>query len=115
MTHGSHRLVAHRLGADDDRLLTGALACYRIYAAADGRFLTVGALEPSFFRRLCGLLGRDDLAALQYRPDAQERLARELGAVFATRPLADWLELFEDADVCVGPVATIAEAAAEFG
>src|SRR5204863_1907903 len=115
MTHGSHRLVAHRLGAGDDRLLTGGLACYRIYATADGRFLTVGALEARFFRRLCELLGRGELAELQYRPEAQEGLAAELAAAFARRPLADWLELFEDEDVCVGPVATIEEAAAELG
>ena len=50
MTHGSHRLVSHRLGGDPlPRFLTGGLACYRIYATADGRWLTVGALEPKFF------------------------------------------------------------------
>ena len=49
MTHGSHRLVSHRLGGDPlPRFLTGGLACYRIYETADGRHLTVGALEPKF-------------------------------------------------------------------
>src|SRR5213075_706927 len=58
MTHGSHRLAAHRLAGDPrPRLLTGGLACYRTYATADGRHLTVGALEPKFFARLCELLG----------------------------------------------------------
>ena len=38
MTHGAHRLAAHRLGGEPfPRLLTGGLACYRIYATADGR------------------------------------------------------------------------------
>jgi alpha-methylacyl-CoA racemase len=115
MTHGSHRLAAHRLGGDPvPRLLTGALACYRIYASADGRHLTVGALEAVFFHRLCVLLERPDLAARQYDAD-QEALAGELATLFATRPLAEWLELFEGEDVCVGPVATLAEAAADLG
>ncbi len=115
MTHGSHRLVAHRLGGDPlPRLLTGGLACYRIYATADGRHLTVGALEPVFFRRLCELLGRPELAERQYEDD-QEALAAELAALFAGRPLAAWLDLFEGEDVCVGPVATLAEAAADLG
>jgi crotonobetainyl-CoA:carnitine CoA-transferase CaiB-like acyl-CoA transferase len=35
--------------------------------------------------------------------------------VFATRSLAEWLDLFDDEDVCVGPVYTLEEAAAEFG
>jgi crotonobetainyl-CoA:carnitine CoA-transferase CaiB-like acyl-CoA transferase len=114
MTHGSHRFVAHRLGGDPlPRFLTGGLACYRLYATADGRWLTVGALEQKFFARLCELIGRADLVDRQFAED-QEGLADELGAIFAARPLDDWLDLFEGEDVAVGPVATIAEAAQEF-
>jgi crotonobetainyl-CoA:carnitine CoA-transferase CaiB-like acyl-CoA transferase len=115
MTHRSHDLVAHRLGGEPvPRMLTGGLACYRVYATADGRHLTVGALEPKFFRRLCECLDRDDLAERQYEHD-QESLAKELAAIIATRSLADWLAAFGDEDVCAGPVWTRAEAAAEFG
>jgi alpha-methylacyl-CoA racemase len=115
MTHGSHDLVSHRVDGDPvPRMLSGALACYRTYECADGRLLTVGALEEKFFARLCELIGRDDLASRQYEA-GQEALAAELAEVFATRPLAGWLEHFGDADVCVGPVATLTEAAAEFG
>jgi crotonobetainyl-CoA:carnitine CoA-transferase CaiB-like acyl-CoA transferase len=115
MTHGSHALVAHRLGGEPvPRLLTGGLACYRIYATADGRHVTVGALEPVFFGRLCEVIGRPELAERQYDAD-QETLATELGRVFAGRTLADWLELCDDEDVCVGPVATLAEAADDLG
>ena len=116
MTHGSHRLVAHRLGGDPlPRFLTGDLAAYRIYATADARHLTLAALEPKFFVRLCELLGRPDLAAGHLVAEAQPGLAAELEAIFAARPLADWLELFEAEDVAVGPVATLAEGAAAFG
>ncbi|MFZ0341968.1 MAG: CaiB/BaiF CoA-transferase family protein [Gaiellaceae bacterium] len=115
MTHGSHRLVAHRLGGETvPRMLTGGLACYRLYETADGRLLTVAALEPAFFRRLAELLERPELAARQFDSD-QEELATELAAIFATRPLPEWLELFDAEDVCVGPVATLAEAAADLG
>jgi crotonobetainyl-CoA:carnitine CoA-transferase CaiB-like acyl-CoA transferase len=116
MTHGSHRLVSHRLGGDPlPRFLTGGMACYRIYETADGRHLTVGALEPKFFARLCEVIERPELAERQLDGDGQEGLAAELAAVFAGRPLSDWLTLFEAEDVCVGPVATLAEAAEEFG
>jgi alpha-methylacyl-CoA racemase len=112
MTHGSHRLVSHRLGGDRvPRFLTGGIPCYRIYATADGRWLTVGALEPRFWARLCELLGRVDLVERQFDPAA----AGDLAEVFATRHLAEWLELFDAEDVCVGPVSTLAEAAAPFG
>ena len=112
MTHGSHRLVAHRLTGDPvPRLLTGGVPCYAVYATADGRYLTVAALEPKFWLRLCELLDRDDLVARQFDPAA----GKELATVFSGRPLAAWLELFENEDVCVGPVSTLEEAAAEFG
>ena len=116
MTHGSHRLVSHRLGGDPlPRFLTGGLACYRIYETGDGRHLTVGALEPKFFSRLCDLIGRPELAERQLAAGEQEALAAELASVFSNRPLAEWLALFDGEDVCVGPVATLAEAAEEFG
>ena len=116
MTHGSHRLVAHRLAGDPlPRFLTGGLACYRIYETVDGRRLTVGALEPKFFLRLCEVIGRPGLAARQFDSDRQEELAAELAATFATRSLDEWLQLFDGEDVCVGPVATLAEGAEAFG
>jgi alpha-methylacyl-CoA racemase len=116
MTHGSHRLVSHRLGGDPlPRFLTGGLACYRIYATADARHLTVGALEPKFFVRLCEVIERPELAERQFDPEGQEALAAELGSVFVVRPLAEWLQIFDGEDVCVGPVATLAEGAAAFG
>jgi alpha-methylacyl-CoA racemase len=108
MTHGAQRL------APGSPVLTAGYACYSIYACADGRSLTVGALEPKFFARLCELLGRPDLAARQYDAD-QAPLRRDLAEVFSRRTLADWLELLGGEDVCVGPVATRAEGAAQFG
>lgn len=115
MTHGSHDLVAHRLGGEPfPRMLTGGLACYRMYATSDSRYLTVGALEPKFFVRLCELLDRPQLAERQYAED-QEALAAELAEIFATRSLSEWLGRFGDEDVCVGPVRTLEEAAEELG
>ncbi|MGZ4289884.1 MAG: CoA transferase [Gaiellaceae bacterium] len=109
MTHNAHELAAHRLTGDPvPRLLTGGAACYRIYEAADGRHLTVAALEPRFWRNLCDLLGRPDLVDRAFEPDLPE-----LAALFRSRPLAEWRALLEGKDTCVGPVLTLAEAAAE--
>jgi alpha-methylacyl-CoA racemase len=114
MTHGSHRFVAHRAGSSPERLLTGGLACYRIYATADGRLLTLGALEPKFFRRFCELVGLAELGERQFDED-QEAVAAELATAIAARPLEEWLELLDEEDVCAGPVWTVEEAIAEFG
>src|SRR5829696_4947820 len=105
MTHGAHRFAAHRLAGEPvPRLLTGGLPHYRIYETADGRYLTVAALEPKFAARLAELLelpGIDDGDALAAR--------------IRSKPLARWLELFDGEDVAVGPVATLEEAAGVFG
>jgi crotonobetainyl-CoA:carnitine CoA-transferase CaiB-like acyl-CoA transferase len=112
LTDSAHDLAAHRLGGEPfPRLLTGGLACYRIYPTADGRHLTVAALEPKFFLRLCELVGGPELAERQWQAN-QEPLADELAELFAAKPLATWLELFDGEDVSVGPVATLEEAAA---
>ena len=108
MTHGAHRLLPRT------PVLTTGFACYSIYLCADGRHLTVAALETKFFTRLCELVGRPELAERQYDDD-QAALRAELASAFATRPLAEWLDHFGDEDVCVGPVATRAEADAAYG
>jgi alpha-methylacyl-CoA racemase len=108
MTHGSHRFVAHRVGGDTvPRLLTGGVACYRIYETADSRYLTVAALEPKFWRRLCELLELPHLVDGAFEPELPE-----LTSLLRTRTMRDWLDLLEAEDTCVGPVLTIEEAAA---
>jgi crotonobetainyl-CoA:carnitine CoA-transferase CaiB-like acyl-CoA transferase len=107
MTHGSHHFVAHRLhGEPVPRLLTGGAACYRIYETADGRYLTVAALEPKFWRNLCDLLGRPDFIERAFDADLPE-----LAALLRTRTQSEWLDLLEGKDTCVGPVLTLSEAA----
>ncbi len=109
MTHNAHRFVAHRLAGEPvPRLLTGGVACYRIYETADGRHVTVAALEPKFWENLCSLLERPDLVERQF--DAE---LPELETLFRSRTLSEWRALLEPADTCVGPVLTLAEAAAE--
>jgi alpha-methylacyl-CoA racemase len=107
MTAAAHRLVAHRFAGEPvPRLLTGGAACYRIYETADGRHLTVAALEPRFWHRLCELLDRPDLAARAFEPELPE-----LARLLRTRTLAEWLAVLEHEDTCVGPVLTLGEAA----
>ena len=109
MTHNAHDLVAHRLHGDPvPRLLTGGVACYRIYETSDGRHLTVAALEPKFWTNLCGLLGRPDLADRAFEAELPE-----LAELFRSRTLREWRGLLEGKDTCVGPVLTLDEAAAE--
>lgn len=93
--------------------LTGRLACYSIYMCGDGLCVTVGGLEPKFFRRMVELMGLPQLADIQYDMTRQEEIREVLAAEFNNRPRAEWLELLAHEDTCVGPVLSIDEALAE--
>lgn len=115
MTEEAHRLVAFRRGGEPavPALLTGGLACYDLYRCADALWLSVGALEPVFFARLCELLGRPELTLRQFDPGAQPELRETLTEIFGSRPRAVWLALLAAQDTCVAPVLSIAEATEE--
>ncbi len=92
--------------------LAGALACYNVYETADGRYVTVAALEPKFWAELCRRLERPDLIERQFPRDAADRdeVMAALAAIFRTRTRDEWVAELGDVDVCVGPVNTLAEA-----
>lgn len=91
--------------------LTGGLACYQVYRAGDGRHLTVGALEPQFWRALCEALGCPDLVDEQYGPpDRQSQMKERLQGIFLQRGRDQWLQVLAEVEACVGPVNDIAEA-----
>jgi len=104
------------LPARGDGILTGRYACYRIYEAADGRCIAVGALEPKFWQALCRAIGCEQFIADQFAEGPRrEEIAAELARIFRTRTAEDWFERLRPADCCVTPVRNVAEAAAHFG
>jgi crotonobetainyl-CoA:carnitine CoA-transferase CaiB-like acyl-CoA transferase len=118
MTDGAFALLSIHLGAHfadgvvpgaGTELLNGAYPCYNVYACADGRRLTVGALEDPFWEALCARVERPDLVATKLDPEA----IATWRAVWAARPRDEWLALLAGHDVCVGPVNDVAEAIAD--
>lgn len=107
MTLPLARLRAGAQGADE---LTGGYACYNVYRCRDGKWLSVGALEPKFWESLCRALGRPELVGRQW--DGGERgrqVAAALAGLFATRDRDDWVRELAPADACVEPVLDPAE------
>ncbi len=88
----------------------GRIPHYNVYRAKDGRWLSVGAEEPHFWRALCEGLGRPDLLPLQHDESRRSWLLAELEATFATRTAAAWLRRFRGTDACVEPVLSLGEA-----
>ncbi|HTE63643.1 MAG TPA: CaiB/BaiF CoA-transferase family protein [Solirubrobacteraceae bacterium] len=107
--HMGDHFADGRVGGPEAMLLNGRFPCYAVYECRDGRHLTVGALEPQFWTRVCRLLGRPELEPTQFDPEALPAWR----ALFAERARDGWLELLGGPDTCVGPVNDLAEAAAD--
>ena len=86
---------------------------YRSYRCKDGRFISVGALEPKFHRVLVDKLGLCGDAALagQGTPASWPQAQRAFAALFETRTRDEWCALLEGTEACFAPVLDPDEAA----
>ena len=112
----TYTMFQHGLWKDErgTNVLDGAAPFYEVYETADGKWLSVGPIEPQFWALLLDRLGLSDDPALADRNDAAtwpEGKAR-LEALFRTRTRDEWCALLEDSDACVAPVLSLAEAPA---
>ncbi|MDQ6847419.1 MAG: CoA transferase [Candidatus Dormibacteraeota bacterium] len=90
-------------------LLNGAHPCYHVYRCADG-WITVAALEPKFWARLCELLGVEDLRDSAFATGAEaDHAVERLESVFLAATRTQWRERLGVEDACCEPVLTIAE------
>jgi crotonobetainyl-CoA:carnitine CoA-transferase CaiB-like acyl-CoA transferase len=112
--HTFRYLLDQQEPARGDTLLTGHHPCYAIYETRDGRHVTVGALEPHFWRTLCERIGLPEYAARQFdEGEAREEMFQRFRTRFRERTMVDWVTMLADLDICFGPVATLSEALAD--
>jgi len=95
----------------EDQMLNGG-SFYDCYRSRDGRWMSVGSLEPAFMQQLCAALGRPELAAqgLSPKPEQQRALKDALKVEFEKHDFAELCELFAGIDACVEPVLNLGEA-----
>jgi alpha-methylacyl-CoA racemase len=99
--------AALRPGFEPERaanLLNGGAACYHVYRAADGCFVTLAAIEDKFWRNFCEAVGRSDLIARQWEAMPQEALIADIASVFAAKRADDWEATLGPVDCCFGLV-----------
>jgi alpha-methylacyl-CoA racemase len=86
-------------------MLDGGAPYYDVYQTADGKWLSIAAIEPAFFALLC-----EQLDVASHLRDAQHDRARwpllraELARIFLGAPLDDWCKRLEGSDCCFAPV-----------
>lgn len=99
--------------APADDFLNHGYACYTMYATSDGRYMSLGALEPQFWRDFCTALGHPEWNQPNYfTPGPHQRVLHDAVAdVMRTRTQAEWTAHFDAYDCCCEPVLHLDEAA----
>jgi alpha-methylacyl-CoA racemase len=103
MFYGLYAAGLHSLERGTNLLDSGS-AIYDTYECADGRYISIAAIELKFRAELFELLG------LPYTTDEGPELRGKLEEIFKTRSRDEWCELLEGSDACFAPVLTMAEA-----
>ena len=121
MTDGSAALMAmiydfHNIGQwRDERgvnLLDTGAHFYDTYETADGKFISIGSIEPQFYAQLRQVVGLAENGEFDAQMDARQwpALKEKLTALFRTKTRAEWCELMEGTDICFAPVLSLTEA-----
>lgn len=94
-------------------MLGGSAPFYRCYACSDGKYISVGAIEPGFYSILLDMLGgHEELASGQLDHSTWAGGGKTLERAFASKTRDEWCRLFVGTDACVAPVLTYAESVA---
>jgi alpha-methylacyl-CoA racemase len=110
MTHALRAMGVWNDERGTNLLDTGA-HFYNVYETADGKYVSIGSIEPQFYAELVRLTGLEG-EELPWQHDRQEwpALKERLAAIFKTKTRDEWRELMEGTDVCFAPVLSIPEA-----
>ena len=88
--------------------LAGGIACYVPYETSDGKWVSLGALEPKFWQNWCNGVGRPDLIEKQFEhPDSEA--GAEIAAVFRERTRDEWAAFAGEHDCCLEPILDLDE------
>ncbi len=92
-----------------DGILSHRYACYNTYETADGQYLSIGAVENRFWKKLCEVLEMPDYAALQYNDRHRREILDFMRAAFRKKTLDEWEATLGDLDICWGRVQSLSE------
>jgi crotonobetainyl-CoA:carnitine CoA-transferase CaiB-like acyl-CoA transferase len=96
--------------ARGNELLTGGLPFYSVYEAKDGKYVSIGCLEPWFYENLCRALDREDFIPHQGAiGEKQEEIFSAFREIFRTKTRDEWFDYLSQWDICVGKVYTLDE------
>jgi crotonobetainyl-CoA:carnitine CoA-transferase CaiB-like acyl-CoA transferase len=102
-------LVAGKDVGPEEVWYTGS-SLYDFYKTKDGKYLSVGSVEPNFFSAFCSTIGRPELSRVGFDSERNDELKPQISEIIASKTRDEWAEIFSQADACVEPVLTFSEA-----
>ena len=92
-------------------LLDGGSHFYDTYECKDGKFISIGSIEPQFYALLCQIADLDEeVFGKQMSRDSWPEQKEEITKIFLNKSRDEWCDLMEGTDVCFAPVLDMSEA-----
>jgi crotonobetainyl-CoA:carnitine CoA-transferase CaiB-like acyl-CoA transferase len=108
--HAGRYFMDKELPKRGEMHLSGRYACYQVYRTKDGRHVSLGALEPRFWKNFCETIGREDLLLKQFiEGEERAQIIEEVRELFKTKTQREWSEFFKNVDACCEPILTLEE------
>lgn len=108
---GNHVMVEKETGQGTGiNVLSGSIISYAIYETMDGRYMSLGALEPKFWLNFCLAHGREDWVAAHFSNTVEtNQVFQEVSALFKSKTFYEWIEFAQKVDCCMAPVLEVGE------
>ncbi len=85
-------------------LLNGGVPWYNTYECSDGRWFSIGSIEPHFYEALCRVLGTEEFLDKQFDQSIYSDMQEKWAGIFKTKTADEWMEIMSRYDICAAPV-----------
>ena len=113
MFWGFKKIGMHDENSRGANMLDTGAHYYDVYLCRDGKYISIGSIEPQFYAQMLQLTGLADDAEFANQNDRSKwpLLKERLAEVFASKTSDEWCKIMEGTDVCFAPVLTMSDAA----
>jgi alpha-methylacyl-CoA racemase len=108
---GNHVMVEKETGSGTGiTVLNGSIVSYALYETRDGRYMSIGALEPKFWSNFCKANGHEEWSRSHFsKTEESNPVFQEITALFKSKSFYEWIDFAQKVDCCMAPVLEIGE------
>lgn len=92
-----------------EHMLNGGVPYFNVYETSDGKWFSIGAIEPWFFANLCKVLGKEEWAERQHDRSLHPEMHAYFTQQFKTKTREEWFRVMSEVDICAAPILALDE------